>query len=79
MEGCGDGTFQATGQKFFKCLPGRGLYYPLKNLIPDPRYALLDTPETVLETKDERRGEIFTYVTWFHKFMENWFCPSTLN
>ena len=39
MEGCSDGTFQQTGQKFFDCPIGRGLYYPLRNLKPDARYA----------------------------------------
>ena len=39
MEGCTDGTFPGTGQKFFHCPPGKGLYYPLRNLQPDERYA----------------------------------------
>lgn len=39
MDGCTDGTFHGTGQKFFDCPSGRGLYYPLKNLRPDARYA----------------------------------------
>ena len=38
MEGCTDGTFQATGQKFFDCPHGRGLFYPLDKLVPDRRY-----------------------------------------
>ena len=65
MHGCGDGTFQGTGHQFFKCPPGRGLYYRLKNLIPDPRYALPDTPETATATKDEKGGEIFILLTGF--------------
>ena len=39
MEGCNDGTFQGTRQKFFNCPHGTGLYYPLKNLRPDHRWA----------------------------------------
>ena len=39
MEGCTDGTFPGTGQKFFSCPPGKALYYPLRNLKPDKRYA----------------------------------------
>ena len=39
MEGCGDGTYPGTGQKYFNCPYGRGLYYPLKSLQPDERYA----------------------------------------
>ena len=39
MEGCTDGTYQATGQKFFNCPYGMGLYYPLENLVPDQRWA----------------------------------------
>ena len=39
MDGCSDGTFPHTGQKFFNCPPGKGLYYPLKNVQPDERYA----------------------------------------
>jgi hypothetical protein len=35
MEGGTDGTLASTGQKFFSCQPGKGLYYPLDNLQPD--------------------------------------------
>ena len=35
MDGCSDGTLISTGQKFFSCLPGRGIYYPVNNLQPD--------------------------------------------
>ena len=38
MEGCTDGTLASTGQKFFECMPGRGIYYPLINLQPDVRF-----------------------------------------
>ena len=38
MEGCTDGTLLSTGQKFFNCLQGRGMYYPLVNLEPDVRF-----------------------------------------
>ena len=38
MEGCTDGTFVSTGQKFFNCPQGRGMYYPLVNLNPDARF-----------------------------------------
>ena len=38
MEGCTDGTFISTGQKFFNCLQGHGIYYPLVNLQPDARF-----------------------------------------
>ena len=38
MVGCTDGTLTSTGQKFFNCLPGRGMYYPLVNLQPDTRF-----------------------------------------
>ena len=34
MDGCTDGTFTRTGQKFFNCPKGRGFYCHLKNLIP---------------------------------------------
>ena len=37
MEGCTDGLLVSTGQRFFSCDPGRGLYYPLVNLQPDVR------------------------------------------
>ena len=39
MEGCTDGTLLSTGQKFFNCAQGRGIYYPLVNLQPDIRFA----------------------------------------
>jgi hypothetical protein len=38
MEECTDGTLASTGQKFFECMAGRGIYYPLINLQPDVRY-----------------------------------------
>ena len=38
MEGCTDGTLASTGQKYFECMPGRGIYYPLVNLQPDVRF-----------------------------------------
>ena len=38
MEGCTDGTLISTGQKFFECMAGRGIYYPLFNLQPDVRF-----------------------------------------
>jgi len=38
MEGCTDGTSQMTGQKFFDCPDGRGLYFPLAHLRPDERF-----------------------------------------
>ena len=40
MEGCSDGTYQQTKQKFFSCPYGKGLYYPFENLQPDERYAV---------------------------------------
>ena len=42
MKGCSDGKFETTGQKFFHCQHGRGLYYPLKNLQADQRYVAAD-------------------------------------
>lgn len=39
MEGCGDGTFQATGERFFNCPYGRGLYYPFRNLRPYQKHS----------------------------------------
>ena len=38
MEGCTDGTLLSTGQKFFSCLHGQGIYYPRVNLQPDARF-----------------------------------------
>ena len=38
MPGCTDGTLISTGQKFFECMPERGIYYPLVNLQPDARF-----------------------------------------
>ena len=38
MEGCTDGTLISTGQKFFNCPQGHGIYYPLVNLYPDARF-----------------------------------------
>ena len=38
MEGCTDGTWFTTGQAFFHCTPGKGLYYGLYNLKPDSRF-----------------------------------------
>ena len=38
MEGCTDGTWSTTGQAFFHCPPGKGLYYGLYNLKPDSRF-----------------------------------------
>ena len=43
MEGCTDGTFQMTGQKYFDCQDGRGLYYPLTWLRPIERFIKLET------------------------------------
>ena len=37
MEGCTDGTCFLTGQRFFECKPGRGVYFPLVNLQSDLR------------------------------------------
>ena len=39
MDGCTDGTYQQTKQKFFSCPYGKGLYYPLETLQPDERLA----------------------------------------
>ena len=36
-EGCGDGTCQQDGLRYFECSPGRGMYYLLQNLKPDDR------------------------------------------
>ena len=49
MEGCTDGTLASTGQKFFDCMPGRGIYYPLVNLLPDARFM---DPEPVIGVGD---------------------------
>ena len=38
LDGCTDGTFKATGEKFFTCSHGQGLYFPLASLIPDQRF-----------------------------------------
>ena len=38
MEGLTDGTCRMTGDKFFHCPDGRGLYYPLEHLKPDERF-----------------------------------------
>lgn len=45
MEGCTNGIFHGTGQKFFECPPGKGLYYPLSSLEPDQRYAVEATDD----------------------------------
>ena len=45
MEGATDGTLISTGQKFFECMPGRGMYYPLVNVQPDVRF--MDTAPVV--------------------------------
>ena len=37
MPGCTDGTLTSAGQKFFECMPGRGIYFPLVNLQADVR------------------------------------------
>ena len=50
MQGCTDGTFYSTGQKFFDCPSGRGLFYPLKNLRLDARYA----PEMAMDGNREK-------------------------
>ncbi len=39
MDGCTDGTWQQTGQRFFNCPDGMGMYYPLGSLGPDERYS----------------------------------------
>ena len=39
MDGCTDGTYEATGQKFFNCPRNMGIYYPLRDLRPDQRWA----------------------------------------
>ncbi len=49
LEGCTDGTFHSTGQKFFNCPIGKGLYYPLGKLKPDARYA----PEVAVDGNRE--------------------------
>lgn len=68
MDGCSDGTFHATGQKFFNCESGRGLYYPLRNLKPDARYA----PEVATDGNREK----FYYII-FHAYNHCCFCSST--
>ncbi|XP_064393273.1 ubiquitin carboxyl-terminal hydrolase CYLD-like isoform X2 [Halichondria panicea] len=40
MDGCTDGTFTTTGEKYFTCTFGHGLYFPLANLRPDERFGL---------------------------------------
>ena len=40
MNGCTDGTFKTTGEKYFTCTFGRGLYFPLASLRPDERFGL---------------------------------------
>ncbi len=40
MNGCTDGTFKATGEKYFTCAFGHGLYFPLASLRPDERSGL---------------------------------------
>ncbi len=40
MDGCTDGTFKATGEKYFTCTYGKGLYFPLASLRPDERFGL---------------------------------------
>ena len=41
MDCCTDGTFAGTGQKFFNCPQGRGMYYLLENLKPSEMNATL--------------------------------------
>ncbi|XP_064393270.1 uncharacterized protein LOC135340804 isoform X2 [Halichondria panicea] len=40
MDGCTDGTFKTTGEKYFTCTFGHGLYFPLASLCPDERFGL---------------------------------------
>ncbi len=40
MDGCTDGTFTTTGEKYFTCTFGHGLYFPLASLRPDERFGL---------------------------------------
>ena len=42
MDDCTDGTFAGTGQKFFNCPQGRGMYYFLENLMPSEIDATLE-------------------------------------
>ena len=39
MEGATNGTWQQSGQKFFNCPDGMGIYYPLGSLRSDERYS----------------------------------------
>lgn len=55
MEGCTDGTLLSTGQKFFTCLEGRGMYYPLVNLQPDMRFV---DPSMVMENLENPLRDI---------------------
>ena len=61
MEGCTDGTFVATGQKFFNCSQGRGIYYPLVNLQPDVRF--MDPASVVGEMNLENRELLFSLLS----------------
>ena len=40
MDGCNDGTFKSTEEKYFTCTFGHGLYFPLDSLRPDERFGL---------------------------------------
>ena len=62
LDGCTDGTFKATGEKFFNCAPGHGLYFPLASLTPDKRFGDVseqtNLPATCLNSEENREWSL---------------------
>ena len=63
MEGCTDETYEATGQKFFNCPHNMGIYYPLRNLRPDQRWA----PDSVVPVDQSGKNhQLSCYLMYPH-------------
>ena len=68
LDSCTDGTFKATQQKFFNCIPGHGLYFPLASLSPDKRVGGFSEQTSPLATslKENRECSILTSFFLMH-------------
>ena len=63
MDGCTDGILYSTGQKYFNCPQGRGMYLPLSSLQPDMRFMF---PGVVMKNNHDNRKCVLRLSTSMH-------------